>query len=84
VVNPVVKTSSQLKEFLETGKDIVITTIQKFPVISETISQLKGNTFGVIIDEVHSSQSGEGSKHLKKSLLVEDEEELDYEEIIRQ
>ena len=85
VVNPVEKNSSQLKKFLEQGKDIIITTIQKFPVISEHISKLKGNTFGVIIDEVHSSQSGESSKHLKKSLLVdEDEEELDYEDLIRQ
>jgi type I restriction enzyme R subunit len=84
VVNPVDLNSQQLKKFLEQGKDIIITTIQKFPVISETISQLKGNTFGVIIDEVHSSQSGEGSKHLKKSLLVDEEEdELDYEDLIR-
>ena len=84
VVNPVDINSKQLKEFLEKGKDIIITTIQKFPVISETISQLKGNTFGVIIDEVHSSQSGEGSKHLKKSLLIDEEEDMDYEDLIRQ
>jgi type I restriction enzyme, R subunit len=87
VVNPVDINSQQLKEFLEKGKDIIITTIQKFPVISETISKLKGQTFGVIIDEVHSSQSGETSKHLKKSLsveVIEDEEgNVDYEEMIR-
>ena len=77
VVNPVDINSSQLREYLEKGKDIIITTIQKFPVISETISKLKGNTFGVVIDEVHSSQSGESSKHLKKSLSKEvDEDEL--------
>jgi len=68
VVNPVEETSQQLKEFLESGKSIIITTIQKFPVISETISKLGDRKFGVIIDEVHSSQSGETSKHLKKSL----------------
>ena len=85
VVNPVDLTSKQLKEFLEKGKDIIITTIQKFPVISETITNLKGQTFGIVIDEVHSSQSGEGSKHLKKSLSVnEDVEDLDYEDLIRQ
>ena len=85
VVNPVELTSQQLKEFLELGKDIIITTVQKFPIISETISELKSKTFGVIIDEVHSSQSGETSKHLKKSLsVVEDEDgEIDYEEMIR-
>ena len=38
----------------------------------------------VVIDEVHSSQSGETSKHLKKSLSkVDDEEDIDYEEVIR-
>ena len=85
VVNPVDLDSKQLKEFLESGKDIIITTIQKFPFVSEVISQLKGNTFGVVIDEVHSSQTGETAKHLKKSLSVdEDEEQTDYEEVIRQ
>ncbi len=68
VVNPVEETSQQLKEFLESGKSIIITTIQKFPVISDQISRMKDKQFGVIIDEVHSSQSGESSKHLKKSL----------------
>jgi type I restriction enzyme R subunit len=88
VVNPVDLNSNQLKEFLEKGKDIIITTIQKFPVISETISQLKGNTFGVIVDEVHSSQSGESSKHLKKSLSKidgeDEEDDYNYEDLIRE
>jgi len=68
VVNPVDVNSQQLKEYIELGKSIIITTIQKFPFISEEISKLKSKKFGVIIDEVHSSQSGETSKHLKKSL----------------
>jgi len=91
VVNPIDLNSSQLKEFLERGKDIIITTIQKFPRISETISQLESKTFGIIIDEVHSSQSGEGSKHLKKSLskgveedYQEDEEIDDFDDFIRE
>lgn len=89
VVNPVNLTSKQLKEFLEKGKDIIVTTIQKFPVISETISQLKGHSFAVVIDEVHSSSSGEGSKHLKKSLGQDETEEQeqddrDYQDIIRE
>ena len=86
VVNPVDMNSQQLREFLEKGKDIIITTIQKFPFVSEVISQLKGNKFGVVIDEVHSSQTGETSKHLKKSLSVGEEDggEVDYEEMIRQ
>jgi len=84
VVSSVDMNSKQLQEFLEKGKDIIITTVQKFPFISETISKLKGHTFGVVIDEVHSSQSGETSKHLKKSLSISDDDEIDYEEMIRQ
>ena len=86
--------SKELKELLEKGKDIVITTIQKFPFISETISSLGHRTFGVIIDEVHSSQSGELSKELKKSLSKTDatdaaadeadDDAFDYEEMLRQ
>jgi type I restriction enzyme R subunit len=84
VVNPVDMGSQQLKEYLEKGKDIIITTIQKFPFVSDVISQLKGQTFGVVVDEVHSSQTGETSKHLKKSLSVGEEESTeDYEDIIR-
>jgi type I restriction enzyme, R subunit len=75
VVNPVDSTSQQLKTYLEQGKDIIITTIQKFPFISETISTLKGKTFGVIVDEVHSSQGGESAKHLKKSVSKGDDQE---------
>ena len=37
-------------------------------MISQTIPQLKSKSFGVVIDEVHSSQSGETSRHLKMSL----------------
>lgn len=97
VVCKVDKGSSQLKEHLEKGKGIIITTIQKFPYISEEISKLGSRTFGVVIDEVHSSQSGENSKHLKKSISkMEDEtidddngvqiddDEFDYEDIIRE
>ncbi|MBK7764110.1 MAG: type I restriction endonuclease subunit R [Bacteroidetes bacterium] len=91
VVNPVDENSSQLKKHLESGKDIIITTIQKFPRISETISQLQSKTFGIIIDEVHSSQSGEGAKHLKQSLskgveydYEENEEISDIDDFIRE
>ena len=80
VVNPVDENSSQLKKFLENGKDIIITTIQKFPFISESINELPHRTFGIIVDEVHSSQSGETSKHLKKSLTKGEEDEPDEDE----
>jgi len=73
-VVPITKTSEQLKESLEQGKDIIISTLQKFPVISDTISSLEGQRFAVVIDEAHSSQTGETAKHLKKTLSVNLEE----------
>ena len=73
------KGSKELREFLEKSKDIIITTIQKFPYISEDIVALGDKKFAVIIDEVHSSQNGELSKELKRTLTRnEDDEEEDF------
>jgi type I restriction enzyme, R subunit len=89
VVKGIRKGSKELKQALETGKSIIITTLQKFPVISESMTHLKGRRFAVIIDEAHSSQSGESAKHLKKTLSVnleqaeeEDKTGEDYEDKI--
>ena len=68
VVHPVDATSAQLRGYLESGKDIIISTIQKFSVIAEEIGKLKSKTFAVIIDEAHASQSGESAKNLRASL----------------
>ena len=68
VVHRVDRDSAQLRGFLESGKDIIISTIQKFSVIAETIGELKSKSFAVIIDEVHSSQTGESARDLKVSL----------------
>ena len=72
VVHAVEKTSAQLRGFLESGKDIIISTIQKFSVIAEEIGKLKSKTFAVIIDEAHSSQSGESARNLRLSLSRRD------------
>jgi type I restriction enzyme R subunit len=71
VVVPIDKDSQQLRKALQDGKAIIITTLQKFPVISQTTASLKGQKFAVIIDEAHSSQSGESAKHLKQVLSPE-------------
>ena len=86
VVGGVDADSAQLREFLEQGKSIVVTTIQKFPFISKKISSLGDRTFAVIIDEVHSSQSGELSKELKATLsgTDDDEDKFDYEDMLRE
>ena len=81
------QTSAQLRGYLESGKDIIISTIQKFSVIAETIGALKSKTFAVIVDEVHSSQSGESAKNLKVSLSkgipteMEDDEDVEVSDM---
>ena len=80
VVKKIDKDSAQLKSALETGKAIIITTLQKFPMIADEMTSLKGRRFAVIIDEAHSSQSGESAKHLKKALSVNLLEEAESED----
>ena len=77
VVHAADKNSAQLRGFLESGKDIIISTIQKFSVIAEEIGALKSKTFAVIIDEAHSSQSGESAKDLRVSLSKGIEEDIE-------
>jgi len=63
------KTSSDLKKALEAKQSrIVITTLQKFPVVAQSAVELAGTRFAVIVDEAHSSQSGETVKDLKSVL----------------
>ena len=77
VVEAITEGSKQLKTALEEGKKIIITTIQKFPHIVEDIAELPGNNFGIIIDEAHSSLSGQMARKLNETLAkVSDEEEL--------
>ena len=68
VVENIDTTSRQLKEALEAGKTIIVTTLQKFPVIAKQIGELPGKRFALIVDEAHSSQSGESTKSLKAVL----------------
>jgi type I restriction enzyme, R subunit len=82
MVQPVTEGSRQLKQSLELGKKIITTTLQKFPVISEQMRAIPGKRFAIIIDEAHSSQSGESMRHLNKVLSansLEEAEQLDAE-----
>ncbi len=72
--------SQDLREALEEGKRIVVSTLQKFPHISDEIESLPGHAFAVIIDEAHSSQSGEMRKHLKSVLAANSLEQAAAEE----
>jgi type I restriction enzyme R subunit len=80
VVENIDTTSRQLKEALESGKTIIVTTLQKFPVIAKEIGELPGKRFAVIVDEAHSSQSGESTKSLKAVLASRSLEEAEAQE----
>ena len=80
VVENIDTTSRQLKEALESGKTIIVTTLQKFPVIAKEIGELPGKRFALIVDEAHSSQSGESTKSLKAVLSSGSLEEAETEE----
>jgi len=82
--------SRDLQEALESGRNIIVTTIQKFPFVVDEIQKLRGQTFAVIIDEAHSSQSGQSANTLNKTLSYsslenaekEDPQEIDVEDEI--
>ena len=82
VVEKIDEDTRQLAQALSQGTPIVITTIQKFPFISQALSTLEkkgsgvkidtaGKRFAVIVDEAHSSQSGETATALKGMLNKE-------------
>ncbi|WP_459212763.1 type I restriction endonuclease subunit R [Aquimarina rhabdastrellae] len=81
------KTAQDLKQAIKEGKRIIITTIQKFPIISDATSEFPNRNYAIIIDEAHSSQSGETSRHMRKALSLEeaakkDTVEKDLDEVI--
>ncbi len=77
VVQKIDEDSRQLAEALEAGVPIIITTLQKFPFVSGQLMKmaeergegarghLPTRKYAVIIDEAHSSQSGETATELK-------------------
>lgn len=80
VVENIDQTSRQLRDALESGKSIIVTTLQKFPVIAREVGELLGKRFALIVDEAHSSQSGESIKGLKMVLASPSLEEAAAEE----
>lgn len=62
------KNSRNLKQALNDGVRIIVTTLQKFPVIYEEVDAANGRNFAVICDEAHSSQTGSSAQKLKTAL----------------
>ncbi|HEY9634854.1 MAG TPA: DEAD/DEAH box helicase family protein [Coleofasciculaceae cyanobacterium] len=74
--------AQELKTALETGKRIIITTIQKFPFIVDGVENLSDRNFAVILDEAHSSQSGQAADKMATALGNDDEEPEDLQDKI--
>ncbi|WP_299872811.1 type I restriction endonuclease subunit R [uncultured Cocleimonas sp.] len=88
IVAPAFK-SSDLQAALQSGKKIIITTIQKFPFIIDGIADLSDKRFAVIIDEAHSSQSGSAHDNMNRAMggganggSENNEEEIDTQDKI--
>lgn len=75
-VETVDKNSQQLLDALNCGTPIIVTTLQKFPVIFEKV-KAENKRFAVIVDEAHSSQTGNAAKKLKQALADTEEELLE-------
>jgi type I restriction enzyme R subunit len=84
VVQKIDESSRQLAEALENAVPVIITTLQKFPFVSQQLTKMAKERGGsgtgtlqtrhcaVIIDEAHSSQGGEASADLKEVLAGEE------------
>jgi type I restriction enzyme, R subunit len=84
VVDNIDKRSSQLREAMKTGSNIIVSTIQKFPYILEEVKELPNRKYAVIIDEAHSSQSGTLSRKMRQILTnqsLDEAERIEEEEM---
>lgn len=80
VVACIDESSGQLAEELKKGTPIVITTLQKFPFVTEKIGQLPERRYAVIVDEAHSSHTGEAARQMKEVLAAKRLDESEDEE----
>jgi type I restriction enzyme R subunit len=60
--------SGDLRRFIEEGRKIIVSTVQKFPFILDEIATEGGKAFAIIIDEAHSSQGGKTSAAMSQAL----------------
>jgi type I restriction enzyme R subunit len=75
-IGAVTEGSKQLREYIENGKKIIISTVQKFPfILDELGSEHRGRKFAIIIDEAHSSQGGKTSAAVSMALSAAGKEE---------
>ncbi len=81
--------SGDLRRFIEEGKKIIVSTVQKFPFILDEIATEGGKTFAIVIDEAHSSQGGKTSAAMSQALGDaaqgdDDDDERDPEDTVNE
>lgn len=75
------KSSKDLRDALNDGKRIIVTTLQKFPVIYEEVYDTTNKRFAIIVDEAHSSQTGSSAMKLKSALADVSDALKEYAEL---
>lgn len=75
--------SEELADAISSGKEIIITTLQTFPYVIEHTRSLPERDYAVMVDEAHSSQTGEMAKEMKQILAGLDiSEDDDWEDVL--
>lgn len=75
------KNSQDLKNAINNGIRIIVTTLQKFPVIYQEVDEANGRNYAIIVDEAHSSQTGQSAMKLKTALADTEDALREYAEI---
>ena len=73
--------SIDLKNAINDGIRIIVSTIQKFPIIYDQVESAKGKNYAVIVDEAHSSQTGDSASKLKIALADTTDALKEYAEL---
>jgi type I restriction enzyme R subunit len=81
--------SGDLRRFIDQGKKIIVTTVQKFPWVLDEIGAVGDKRFAIVIDEAHSGQGGKTSAAMGRALgegagaaAADDVEERDAEDVV--
>lgn len=74
------KNSGDLRDEINAGTRLIVSTLQKFPVIFREVEST-GKRFAVIVDEAHSSQTGTSALKLKAALADIEDALAEYAEI---
>lgn len=78
------KNRTGLRQHIEDGKRIIITTIQKFPFMCDVISDVSDRNFAIVIDEAHSSQTGITADKMNATVQKGDETIDETDDLILQ